>query len=287
MIRQHPRIKTAFALSAIAAALLVAGCGGSSSSGKAAGASTMRAAYVSSSAAGYRIAIKVTGHAAGQAIDVTGTGAFAQAPHAGRLTMNVRSAALGDENLRVTAVILDEDFYLKLPASIAGKIAGGKPWLELSLSELGKRVGIQGLASLADNPGRNPAQSLQVLRAASTGGVQNLGEQTIDGVSTTGLRATVDLSKVADTLPASEQASAASAIASVEKLTGLRYLPVEAWVDSSHHVRRLVLSETGRVKGQPFSENVQLDYVKYGPVPVPAAPSEDEVTNITSILGGR
>ena len=282
MIRQHPRIKTAVALSAIAAALLVAGCGGSSSSSKAAGAKTVQAAYISTTAPGYRIAIKVTGHAAGHAINVTGTGAFAQAPHSGRLTMNVRSAALGDQNLRITAVILGNDFYLKLPASLSGKIAGGKPWLELSLSQLGKSAGIQGLSSLADNPGKNP---LQVLRAASTGGVQNLGQQTIDGVSTTGLRTTVDLSKVAHTLPASEQASATSAIASLEKLTGLRYLPTEAWVDSSHHVRRIVLDEAGRVEGQPFSENVQLDYVKYGPVPVPAAPAADQVTNIMSLVG--
>jgi hypothetical protein len=287
MIRQHHPIKTAVALSAIAAALLVAGCGGSSSSGEAAGVNTVRAAYVSSSGAGYQIALKVTGNAAGHAIAVTGTGAFDQAAHAGQLTMNISSPALGGENLQINAVILGKDFYLKLPASLAGKIPGGKPWLELNPSEIGKSVGIQGLPSLADNPGENPAQFLQVLRAASTGGVQHLGEQTIDGVSTTGSRATIDLSKVVDTLPASQQPSASSAIASIEKLTGLHYLPTEAWVDSSDHVRRIVMSETGHVEGQPFSETVQLDFVKYGPEPMPAAPSADQVTNITSLIGTR
>lgn len=285
MIRQHPRIKTAVALSAIAAALLVAGCGGSSSSGKAGGANTVRAAYISSSAAGYRIAIKVTGSAAGQAFHVTGTGAFAQAPRAGRLTMNVSSAALGGKSVPITAVILGKDLYLKLPASLSGKISGGKPWLELNLSEVGKSVGIQGLSSLAGNPGKNLPQFMHVLRAASTRSVQTLGQQTIDGVSTTGLRATIDLSKVPDTLPASRRPSASSAIASIEKLTGLRYVPIEAWIDASHHVRRIVLTETGQVEGQPFSEHVQLDFVKYGPVPVPAAPPAHDVTNIMSLLG--
>jgi hypothetical protein len=182
-------------------------------------------------------------------------------------------------------VVLDTDFYLRLPASLAGKTPGGKPWLELNLSEIGKRVGIQGLSSVVDNPGENPARFLQSLRAASTGSVQHLGRQTIDGVSTTGSRATVDLSKAVDALPASEQHSASSAIASIEKLTGLHYLPIEAWVDSSNHVRRIIVTETGHVLGQPFSENVQLDFVKYGSEPVPAAPPADEVTNIMSLFG--
>jgi hypothetical protein len=285
MIRQHHRIKTAVALGAIAAALLVAGCGGSSSSGQAAGVNTVRAAYVSSSGAGYQIAIKVTGNAAGHTINVTGTGAFDQAAHAGRLTMNMSRPTLGGENLQINAVILGTDIYLKLPASLAGKIPGGKPWLELSLSEIGKSGGIQGLSSLADDPGGSPAEFLRLLRSASTGSVQNLGGQTIDGLSTTGSSATIDLSKVVDTLPASQQPSASSAIASIEKLTGLHYLPIEAWVDSSNHVRRIVLFETGHVHGQPFSENVQLDFVKYGPEPVPAAPPASEVTNVMSLFG--
>ena len=285
MIRQHHRITTIVALGAIAAALLVAGCGGSSSSGKAGGASIERAAYVSSSGAGYQIAIKVTGTAAGHTINVTGTGAFDQAAHAGRLTMNMSLPALGGENLRIDSVILGTDVYLKLPASLAGKVPGGKPWLELNLSDLSKSVGIQGLSSLADDPGESPAHLVALLRSASTGGVRNLGRQTIDGLSTTGSRATIDLSKVVDTLPAPERPSASSAIASIEKLTGLHYLPITAWVDSSGHVRRIILAETGRVEGQPFSENVQLDFVKYGPEPVPAAPPAGKVTNIMSLLG--
>jgi len=270
VIRQHHRINTAVALSAIAAALLVAGCGGSSSSGWVAGVNTVRAAYVSSNAAGYQMAIKVTGNAAGHTINVTGTGTFAQAADRGRLTIHVSQPTLGGRNLQIDYVILGKDVYLKLPASLAGKIPGGKPWLQLDLSEIGKRAGIQGLSSLVDNPGENPARLLQILHADSTGTIQTLGHQTIDGVHT---------------MPASQQRSASAAIASIEKLGGLRYLPIEAWVDSSNHVRRIVLSETGHVGWQPFSEKVQLDFVKYGPEPVPAAPPADEVTNIMSLFG--
>jgi hypothetical protein len=285
MLRQHHRITTAVALSATAAALLVAGCGGSSSSGKAGGAKIERAAYFSSSGPGYQIALKVTGTAAGHAVNVTGSGAFNQAAHAGRLTMNVRLPALGSQNLRIDSVILGTGVYLRLPASLAGEIPGGKPWLELNLSDLGKNAGIQGLSSLADSPGESPAHVVQLLHSASTGNVQSLGRQTIEGVSTTGSRATIDLSKVADALPARERPTASSAIASIETLTGLRYLPVTAWVDSSGRARRIVLSETGRVEGQAFSENVQLDFVKYGSEPVPAAPPAHDVTNIMSLSG--
>jgi hypothetical protein len=276
----------------IAAALLVAGCGGSASSDKAGGANIVqkaggadivRAADVSSSVPGYQVTMKLTGQAAGHAINATGTGAFDQSTHAGSLKMNVSLPTLGVENLQIDVVIVGEDCYLKLPASLAAKIPGGKPWLELNLSEIGKRVGTPGLPSL----GVNPAQFLQYLRAASTGSIQSLGHETIDGDGTTGLRTTVDLSKVADTLPASRRQSASSAIAMIEKLTGLHYLPIEAWVDSSDHVRRIIVSATGHVDGQPFSENIQLDFVRYGPEPVPAAPPAGEVTNIMSLSGTR
>ena len=265
MIRQHHRINTAVALSATAA-LLVAGCGGSSSSGRASGVNTVRAAYVSSSAEGYQMAIKVTGNGAGHTINVSGTGAFTQAAHSGRLTIHVSPATLGGKNLQIDYVILGKDAYLKLPASLAGKIPGGRPWLQLDLSEIGKSAGIQGLSSLVESPGENPAHFLQLLHADSTGTVQTLGHQTIDGVHTTALRATVDVSKV---------------------FGGLRYLPIEAWVDSSNHVRRIALSVTGHVEGEPFSENVQLDFIKYGPEPVPAAPPADQVTSIMSLYGAR
>ncbi|HTX10660.1 MAG TPA: hypothetical protein VME22_18695 [Solirubrobacteraceae bacterium] len=285
MIRQHHPIKTAVALSAITAGLLVAGCGGSSSSNKGGGVSTVRAAYVSSSVAGYQIAMKVTGSAAGRTLNVTGTGTFDQASHAGQLTMNLNPPTVGGENLQINEVILGTDFYLKLPASLASKIPGGKPWLELNLSDIGKSGGMQGLSSLAGDPGDNPAHFLQFVHAASTGSVQNLGQQTVDGVSTTGWRATIDLSKVVDTLPASQRSSASSAIASMEKLTGLHYLPIDAWVDSSDHARRIVVSATGNVEGQPFSEDIQVDFVKYGLEPVPAVPPANEVTNIMSLPG--
>ena len=119
--------------------------------------------------------------------------------------------------------------------------------------------------------------------------VDRLVAEGLDGAGRVGVQdlqeASGVLARVVDQLPASQQPSASLAIAWIEKLTGLHYLPIEAWVDSSNHVRRIVLSETGHVGWQPFSEKVQLDFVKYGPEPVPAAPPADEVTNIMSLFG--
>ena len=247
----------------------------------------MRAAYVSSSAPGYQVAIRVTGTAAGHAINVTGTGEFEQAAHASRLTLDMNPPTLGSAKAQIDEVILGKDVYVKLPAPLAGKIPGGRPWLELNLSEVGERAGIPGLSSLTENPGENPARLLQFLRAISTGKRESLGRQTIDGVSTSVSRATIDLSKVVGTLPRSQRRSASLAIAWIEKLTGLRYLPIKAWVDSSDHFRRMVMSAAGHVEGQPFSESIRLDVIKYGSEPVPTAPSADEVTNVMSLLGTR
>ena len=159
MIRQHHRINTAVALSAIAAALLVAGCGGSSSSGWVAGVNTVRAAYVSSNAAGYQMAIKVTGNAAGHTINVTGTGTFAQAADSGRLTIHVSQPTLGGRNLKIDYVILGKDVYLKLPASLAGKIPGGKSWLQRDLSEIGGAPGSRDCHRWSTTRARTPLAS--------------------------------------------------------------------------------------------------------------------------------
>lgn len=279
------------ALALVAGALIAGGCGSSSSSSNsgakasAAGA-FQRAAYVSSAASGYRVAIHLRegSPALGGAITGQGTGSFNLPRRAGAMNLQLALpsslAAVGPLSLR--EVVSRDIVYLKLPAVLASKLPGGKPWIEINLAQAGR---LAGLSSLTGGPGStNPGQFLQYLRAASTGGVHRVGSGTVDGFQTTHYRATIDLSKVAGAAPTAQRANLRQAIASLQKLTGLRRMPVDVWVDPQHLVRRLALAYRATISGQSLTTQMRLDFLSYGSQPVPATPPAGQVTNASALL---
>jgi hypothetical protein len=283
-----------------AAALLAAGCGSSSpSSGSgskgsasagAGGNAIARAAYVSTSSSGYKIAMTLseTVPQLGGSIHGTGTGSFNVPKHSGQMSidMSLPGAASAIGNLDIHEIVLGQNIFLELPSLIASRLPGGKPWVEVNLSSLGKDAGVSGLSSLTGGPGStDPGQFLQYLRATSSG-ITNLGSATVNGISTTHYRGTIELSKVSSALPASQRSTASQAIASLEKLTGLKTMPVDVYVDSANLVRRLDLSYNVTTAGQSVSSQIQIDFTAYGPQPVPSPPPSGEVGSLSSLLSG-
>ncbi len=273
-------------------AVAIAGCGSSShgaASGGSAAGDIQRAAYVSNRATGYRVAVHLQESASslGGAVVGAGTGAFDIPRHAGSMTLNLTLpgalGALGPMSVR--EVLSGQNVYVRLPAIVASKLPGGKPWLQINLAQAGRAAGIQNLTSLMGGPGStNPGQFLQYLRATAAGGVHRLGSQVVDGVSTTHDRATVDLLKVPQLAPAAQRTAMRQAISGLEKLTGLRTLPVDVWVDSHHLVRRLLLAYRATISAQSVSTRMRLDFLSSGPQPAPALPPAGQVTNFSALL---
>jgi len=281
---------------ALAAALATAGCGSASNSGAGARVSLLRAADVTNAAAGYRMAMRIaisTSSLPGP-IDASGTGSFDPAAHTGQLTMAMDfgsnpqvAAALGGSTLRLREILDGGNIYLGLPASLAARLPGARPWLLINLSQAAAKAGIPGFSSLLDNPtSTNPALFLQYLRAVS-GGVRRIGSATIDGHRTTGYRATIDLSKAAKAAPPGQRAAVAQAVGAVERLSGITRIPVEAWVDANHLVRRMSISLTERpqASGQKVTSAITVDMLSYGPQPKPQLPPASQVTNLSSLTG--
>lgn len=274
----------------VAAAALLAGCGSSSNSpgtGSNVGTNAIaRAAYVSNAASGYRFTITLQEGAPslGGQVSGTGSGSFGVASRSGQLALKLSVPALGaNGRLALHEVIAGQNVYLQLPSLIASRIPGGRPWIRMNLSKL---AGVSGLSSLTGAGGSsNPAQFLQYLRAASTGGVKNLGSATVDGISTTHYHGAITLSKVAGLVPAAQRQAAAQGIASLQKLTKLTTLPVDVYVDGKNLVRRLALSYKATVAAQTVSTAVRLDFIAYGPQPAPAIPPAGQVTDLTRLLG--
>jgi hypothetical protein len=290
------------ALATLTTAALIAGCGSSTNGTNApkgnapaaAGAgqnAIARAAFVSTQASGYKFAMSLQegSPALGGQISGSGTGSFNLARHAGQINLNMKlpGAAASAGNLAIREVIDGQNVFLALPATIAAHLPGGKPWIELNLSKLGGAAGVSGLSSLTGGAGgTDPAQFLSYLRAASPGGVKQLGTATVNGVATTHYHGTVELARAAAQVPAAERVQAEQAIAQIQKLTKLTQLPVDVYVDARNLVRRLDLAYKATVKGQSIATAIRLDFLAYGPQPIPATPPAGQVTDLTSLLGG-
>ena len=96
---------------------------------------------------------------------------------------------------------------MKMPASVSAKLPGAKPWIELNLSELKGSSYLSNIGSLANSSSESsPTMYLEYLKAESSS-LQDLGQATIDGVSTTHYHATLNLEKAAAHYPAATRAT--------------------------------------------------------------------------------
>jgi len=182
--------------------------------------------------------------------------------------------------LHMDIIIRGTTLYMRLPAAIGSRLPGGRPWWKLDLSRA--HAAVPGLSSLAAPGFEDPSQFLQYLRALS-GGVTKVGTDTVAGVSTTHYRATIDLSKAVNRLPAKSRSMASGLLAMVRA----GKLPVDVWIDSNNLVRRMAFNLSLAIPaGQSLSMNMQLTIPQYGPQPEPAAPPASQVTDMSSLGAG-
>ena len=94
----------------------------------------------------------------------------------------------------------------------------------------------------------------------SVGSVQTVGTETVDGVSTTHYKATIDLAKAADTVggPAKE------AVQHLIDKGGPSYVPVDVWIGDDGLVRKLTVDETVSNDGETATLHLTLDLSDYG-----------------------
>ncbi len=225
-------------------------------------------------------------------ISMTGTGSFSTARRAGSMTMQMTvpgaaATAIGS-SLRLRLVFAGDTFYIKLPPAMSAKIPGGKPWLELDFGTLSRMAGIPGMSSsmAGSSSMYDPGQFLDYLRAASAGSIQDRGLVTVDGIETTHYSGDIELAKVPDALPASARKGAEQLVGALQKEFRAGKMPVDAWIDARHLVRRIAMSYKLRLPGTGKSTSVSmlLDFVAYGPQPRPAIPPASQTTNLDSLI---
>lgn len=297
------RVTAAAAFAALA--LVAAGCGSSSGSGIPAppaaqgGARFLASAATKSTATpSMKTDLTVTmlsSQLPGGRMEMTATGALDNANH--RMSMRIdmsklasqlgaAGAAMGSANDWVGQMVGDfatgrSVVYMNLPV-LAKVMPGGKPWIKVDLDAVGKQAGID--LSQFTQLGTDPSRMVDWLRSVS-GEVTTVGTEKLDGVDTTHYRATVDLSKYPDLVPADQREAVQKAVDQLTKAAHISSFPVHVWVDEGGLVRQMRAVLTEAIQGQTVNVVTTERFYDFGaPVDI-QLPAESQVTDISTLAG--
>jgi hypothetical protein len=255
-----------------AGAVAVTGCGSVSQTVD----PVAKAAAATARVPGYKMAATMNVSTAQGSTQMQMAGVIDRADGTGQIA--ARETVLGHQ-LNINEVFSSLTFYLQT-AGIPGlsKVTGGKAWVKFDMSRM---LGAMGLGSLPT--GTDPSQFVDYLRAVSSS-TKSLGSATVRGVATTHYRATIDLSKYANLVPASQRAEAKRGISTLEYAVGGHALPIDAWVDHNDLVRRINLDFAECAAGQHVKLGMMMDLYDYGPQKSTQVPSASDSYDITPLL---
>lgn len=272
----------AAALAVAATAAVTAGCGGGSTS------STLRldpvsaAATKTQNAGAVRVHMKMVLSGKGRTIRMRGTGAldgdsaemsFKLGSMLGRMGLPSGVASMAHGTMKEVALEQNGDYliYLRIP-SLLSELPGGKAWVKLDLSKLGKSAGID-LGQLTSGSQFQPSDLLGMLKAEGAK-VQTIGPATIDGVATTHYRVTINMAK------ALESSGLTSPM--LKQLTGRMKMASEnVWVGKDGLVRRVRFAYS--VPREAMRMAMTMDLFDYGAHVSLAAPPSSAVFDATEL----
>jgi hypothetical protein len=186
------------------AAAVTAGCGGGSTS-SALSLDPVAAAATKTQDAGaarIRFAMIISAPQLGKTLRMRGTGAIDGTSAEMRFRLGSLPGQIGLpltqlQHASIKEVALEENgdyvIYMQL-GFLSSQLPGGKQWIKLDVSKLGKAAGLD-VGRLLSGTQFQPSDLLGMLTSEGAK-VQKLGPATVDGVATTHYRVTIDLAKV-------------------------------------------------------------------------------------------
>jgi alpha-D-ribose 1-methylphosphonate 5-triphosphate synthase subunit PhnG len=209
----------------------------------------------------YRADLNQRGRTDGKPTTIVGTLQVRRKPSAAVSAdfsqFSVSGATVNDAH----AVLVDGKLYLKVPV-LSSTLAGGKPWLRISLTGLQTLTGIDAARITGSLLETGPATLTRMFVSATD--VKTQGSETVDGVKTTHLHGTVTLEAALNNLDAAERTRAKRVYSDSGTLT------FDLWADSERRPRKVALTTTG---DSPLDTTVTFHYG--GSVHI-AAPAPDQ-----------
>lgn len=140
----------------------------------------------------------------------------------------------------MSEIITAKAAYLKI--SGISQLTGGKSWLKVPFSELGKAFGVNFEQLIQQAQNNSPLVQTQLLAGAT--GVRVVGTGTIGGVAVTEYSGSYTIAAALKRLPASLR----SQVEQQESKAGITSVTFKAWLDNQQQVRKLIVVEHGSVE---------------------------------------
>ena len=228
----------------------------------------------------FTVAMKVNG----ESVDMSGSGAFDYQEARGEVIYRMQLPMFGEVGMDMRMV--GTKIFVRLPEAISGGLTGGKDWVGM---DVGKSLEQAGLGGLDFTQQQDPGQTLQYLRAASTG-VTEAGSATVRGVETTRYTGRLDFRKaLADGidglgLPAAERQRAREGMQRMLDQLGANGVPFEVFVDDDGLLRRMRMDMSMTVEGESMTMAMKMDYFDFGTDVNVQAPPPSDVFDATGLL---
>jgi len=166
--------------------------------------------------------------------------------------------------------------YMRLGV-LASQIPGGKPWLKLDLSSLGKSAGLD-FGKLLSGSQLQPTDLLGMLRGEGAK-VRKLGSATVNGAATTHYRVTVDVARAL-------QAKGLTSPLLQSFAAQMPKLPEDVWIGRDGLVRRVAIAYSFAPAGKPLRMRMTMNLSHYGAHVRIAAPPSGDVFDATQLAQG-
>ncbi|MEU8796089.1 hypothetical protein [Spirillospora sp. NPDC048819] len=174
-------------------------------------------------------------------------------------------------------ILLGSNIYIKLPSLPGGGGSSGKPWIKMSLDEIGKKAGVNFDKLLQQSQQMDPVQNTKLLTASKD--AREVGKENVDGVETTHYTGTYRIEDAVAKLPPESQEMYRTGMAQ----TGMENMHFDLWVDDQQLPRKVALKSQGTAVG---ALNMTIKYHDFGkPVQI-TAPPESQVTDFGEMLNG-
>jgi hypothetical protein len=269
------------ALQVVALAVGLTACGGDALSLDPVASAATKTVEAGSSRVEFNVAMKV----GGDSVDMTGSGAFDYREARGTATYRMQLPMVGEVGMDMRMV--GTKVFLRMPESLAGAgLTGGKEWIGM---DVGKSLEQAGLGGLDLTQQQDPTQTLQYLRAASTG-VEEAGSATVRGAETTRYTGRLDFRKALDAgiekleLSPAERQRARQGMKLMLDQLGAGGVPFEVYVDDDGLLRRMAMDMKMKVQGEQVTMAMRMDYFDFGVDVNVQAPPASDVFDATGVL---
>jgi hypothetical protein len=128
--------------------------------------------------------------------------------------------------------------YVRFPL-LADQLPDGKTWIRGDAKDLVDQAGggLDQFGSLAET---DPRDAFAYLEAVA-GGIETVGTEELRGVATTHYRATVDVAKALELVPA-EQRNGLTDLDQMLGQSGLSQIPIDVWLDAEQRVHKFEMA---------------------------------------------